>query len=190
MKQLAIGKDGDGEAREDPQDRPEGEDRFARAPDALDRPEECLPGEHRQEKGRDGDEKGDEVVHAGPRLAPVLRSARLTKRKSFDSTMISRASAAIFCEWRRNKHAKGASMIDEQAGSGARVRAELHRDNTQAEADLLLRIAAAIGEIDALKRERRAEPVFGARARLAAVYFRKRARREAALPQAEAALAA
>jgi hypothetical protein len=45
--------------------------------------------------------------------------------------------------------------------------------------DILRRIAALVGEIDALKRERHAEPVFGARARLASTYFTKRsARRE------------
>lgn len=40
--------------------------------------------------------------------------------------------------------------------------------------DILLRIAAVVGEIDLLKRERHAEPVFDARARLAAAYFEKR----------------
>jgi hypothetical protein len=40
--------------------------------------------------------------------------------------------------------------------------------------DILLRIAALVGEIDALKRERHAEPVLDARARLAASYFKKR----------------
>jgi hypothetical protein len=40
--------------------------------------------------------------------------------------------------------------------------------------DILLKIAALVGEIDALKRERHAEPVLDARVRLAASYFEKR----------------
>jgi hypothetical protein len=40
--------------------------------------------------------------------------------------------------------------------------------------DILRRIAAVVGEIDALKRERHATPVLDARARLAQIYFRKR----------------
>ena len=38
------------------------------------------------------------------------------------------------------------------------------------------RIAAVVGEIDALKRERHATPVLDARAKLAEIYFRKRSR--------------
>ena len=40
--------------------------------------------------------------------------------------------------------------------------------------DILRRIAALVGEIDALKRERHATPVLDARAKLAEIYFRKR----------------
>ena len=42
--------------------------------------------------------------------------------------------------------------------------------------DILRRIAAVVGEIDALKRERHATPVLDARAKLAEIYFRKRSR--------------
>jgi hypothetical protein len=40
--------------------------------------------------------------------------------------------------------------------------------------DIILKIAALVSEIDALKRERHAEPVLDARVRLAANYFEKR----------------
>ncbi|MDF3061680.1 MAG: hypothetical protein K0S06_1789 [Microvirga sp.] len=43
------------------------------------------------------------------------------------------------------------------------------------QADIVQRIAAVVGEIDALRRERHEAPVFGARARLASTYFIKRA---------------
>jgi hypothetical protein len=87
--------------------------------------------------------------------------------------MLSRAVAAISCESRRNEHAKGVGMIREQAGSGERG-SENRAGAEASEADILLRIATLVGEIDALKRERHAEPVLGARARLASTYFTKR----------------
>jgi hypothetical protein len=40
--------------------------------------------------------------------------------------------------------------------------------------DILWRVAAVVGEIDALKRERHATPVLDARAKLAEIYFKKR----------------
>ena len=65
-------------------------------------------------------------------------------------------------------------MIREGAGFDARGSADDRASGEPNERDILLRIAAVVGEIDALKRERHAEPVFGARARLASPYFIKR----------------
>jgi hypothetical protein len=68
-------------------------------------------------------------------------------------------------------------MIREQAGTAARSYEATNRRHAGAPpnvGDMLQRIASLVGEIDALKRERHAESVFGARAKLAAVYFRKR----------------
>jgi hypothetical protein len=68
-------------------------------------------------------------------------------------------------------------MIREQAGTAARAYEATDRRHvvtTPCAGDILQRIASVVGEIDALKRERHAEPVFDARAKLAAVYFRKR----------------
>jgi hypothetical protein len=87
--------------------------------------------------------------------------------------MLGRAAAAISCESRRNERAKGVVMIREQAGSGAHG-AESRAGAESGESDILLRIATIVGEIDALKRERHAEPVLDARARLASSYFAKR----------------
>lgn len=62
-------------------------------------------------------------------------------------------------------------MLESEAEHGFEPAGE---EVTPGEADILLRIAALVGEIDLLKRERHAAPVFGARARLAATYFEKR----------------
>jgi hypothetical protein len=65
-------------------------------------------------------------------------------------------------------------MIREEAQSDAPRSNESWAEAESGEADILARIARVIGEIDALKRERHAESVFGARARLASTYFTKR----------------
>ena len=68
-------------------------------------------------------------------------------------------------------------MIREKAEAAARAYEATDRKPIRAApsaGEILQRIASVVGEIDALKRERHAEPVFGARAKLAAVYFRKR----------------
>ncbi|HKH35073.1 MAG TPA: hypothetical protein VKA80_13090 [Beijerinckiaceae bacterium] len=69
---------------------------------------------------------------------------------------------------------KGVGMIRDEAQFDARGSADDRHRGEPGEADILLRIAMVVGEIDALKRERHAEPVFGARARLASTYFTKR----------------
>ena len=40
--------------------------------------------------------------------------------------------------------------------------------------DLILRVTAVVGEIDALKRERHTDPTWHARIELGAIYFKKR----------------
>jgi hypothetical protein len=68
-------------------------------------------------------------------------------------------------------------MIREQARTAARRYEAANRKHAGASSnagDILQRIASVVGEIDALKRERHIESVFGARAKLAAAYFRKR----------------
>jgi hypothetical protein len=67
-------------------------------------------------------------------------------------------------------------MIREQAGMahGYEAANRRHAAASPNAGDILQRIASVVGEIDALKRERHAEPVFDARAKLAAAYFRKR----------------
>jgi hypothetical protein len=72
-------------------------------------------------------------------------------------------------------------MIREEVRSSTR-RPESYARAEPIETDILGRIAALVGEIDALKRERHAEPVFGARARLASTYFIKRGARSEAEP--------
>lgn len=59
----------------------------------------------------------------------------------------------------------GFEPADEEVGSG--------------DGDILRRIAGVLAEIEGLKRERHAASVFGARARLATVYFEKRKRQAA-----------
>jgi hypothetical protein len=52
-----------------------------------------------------------------------------------------------------------------------------HADAAQTH-DLVLRVTAVVSEIDALKRERTANPTRHARVELGAIYFNKRMRRE------------
>jgi hypothetical protein len=54
------------------------------------------------------------------------------------------------------------------------AQADARGQDQPAEADILRRIASLVGEIDSLKDERHAAPALGARAKLAAAYFRKR----------------
>jgi hypothetical protein len=67
-------------------------------------------------------------------------------------------------------------MIRERASAAARgfTAGQRHSGTASNAGDILQRIAELVGEIDALKRERHAAPVLGARAKLAAAYFRKR----------------
>jgi hypothetical protein len=65
-------------------------------------------------------------------------------------------------------------MIRAQAAARDFETAEREPRTGQDAGDILRRIAAVVGDIDALKRERHATPVLDARAKLAEIYFRKR----------------
>ena len=66
-------------------------------------------------------------------------------------------------------------MIRTQAGAAARAAEAIDRGFAAPDAgEVARRIASLVGEIDALKRERHAAPVLGARTALAVPYFRKR----------------
>lgn len=62
-------------------------------------------------------------------------------------------------------------MLESEAEHGFEPAGE---EVTPDDGDILRRVATVVAEIDRLKRERHAAPVFGARARLAATYFEKR----------------
>ncbi|HEX8166686.1 MAG TPA: hypothetical protein VF601_12975 [Beijerinckiaceae bacterium] len=68
-------------------------------------------------------------------------------------------------------------MIRGQAGAAARDSGAAHHRHAGPAPDLgeiLQRFAALAGDIDSLRRERLTASIFEARAKLAAVYFRKR----------------
>ena len=68
----------------------------------------------------------------------------------------------------------GAAMRTERSGEVTRGFDHTVSGRDHGDGNVLDRIAAVVGEIDALKRERHAEPALDARARLAANYFTKR----------------
>ena len=69
----------------------------------------------------------------------------------------------------------GWAMMREGTATAARGFGTMEREaGTPDPGDILRRIAAVVGEIDALKRERHATPVLDARAKLAEIYFKKR----------------
>jgi hypothetical protein len=98
LKELAVRENADGGADQKAKDRPEGEERVVPPPGTEHQGQQRLPGQHRDEEGRDGDEEGDEVVQDLAPVAPALRRLRLTKDKSDDLPSWSRASAAFSCE--------------------------------------------------------------------------------------------
>ena len=65
-------------------------------------------------------------------------------------------------------------MIGAQAAARGFETAEREAIGAADAGDILWRVAAVVGEIDALKRERHATPVLDARAKLAEIYFKKR----------------